>query len=238
MSIAVLRQKGTRLESQLHWPAESWLLDKGFITSREFRTPWGISDLVGIKVNLERTLLRISLGQTDPLGDVCSIMVLLKTPTAASRRSVSAEELVAALGDLMGKTEVEKNIQRLRKKKILLENAAGRFSRETPWLPYHDEFVSVELKLQRVEEALKQARRHKTITSSSYVGLPRALANRVVSSSRKEDFIQSGVGLLAIDGNDCTETLPPVRMTNDLERAYEIAAADRCWSRVLKTIQH
>ncbi len=233
-----MRRKGTRLESQLQWPAESWLLDRGFITSREFRTPWGISDLVGIKPNLERVFLRISLGQVEPLGDVCSIMVLLKTPTAASKRSVSMDEILSELGELMGKEEVEKNVQRLRKKKMISENSAGRFVRETPWLPYHDEFVSVELKLQRVEEALKQARRHKTITSSSYVGLPRMIADRVVSSSRKEDFALSGIGILSIDGDDCSEALSPMRTANDLERAYEIAAADRCWSRVLKTVQH
>jgi hypothetical protein len=238
MGIAILRRGGTRLESQLQWPAEKWLLDHGYVTTREFKTPWGISDVIGVKPNLDRSYQRLGLGHTLSLGDVSSVMVLLRIPTVASKRSASKAEVVSEMGDLIGVAEVEVILQRLIRKGIVAENGAGRLVRHTPWLPYHDGFVSVELKLQRVDEALKQAKRHRTITPSSYVGLPREIAEKVMTSERKADFVAAGVGLLSISGETCEEVISPAAEINAIERVYEIAAAERCWSRVLKTIEH
>jgi hypothetical protein len=238
MSIAVMRKGGTRLESQLQWPAEKWLLDRGYVTTREFKTPWGISDVVGIKPDLDRSYQRLGLGHTLSLGDVSSVMALLRIPTVGSKRSVSRAEIVSELGDLMGNGEVEAILQRLMRKGIIAENGAGRLIRDTPWLPYHHGFVSVELKLQRVDEAVKQAKRHRTITPNSYVGLPRETAEKVMTSDRKNDFAAAGIGLLSISGENCEEVIAPLNDNNAIERVYEIAAAERCWSRVLKTIKH
>jgi len=240
MSVVTLRKTGVRLENQLQWPAEKWLLEKGFITAREFNTPWGISDLVGIRPNLVNTTLRIEAGQKNSLGDVTSVMVLVKIPTLLSKRTVTMDDLVTTLGDLIGPTQVVNIVERLIKKKIVVRSSTGRLARDTPWLPFHEQLVSIELKLERIEEALKQAKRHKTMTADSYVGLPLPVAQRVSQSNRINDFKFAGVGLLGIDSaaETCSELLCPDPSLSDTERVYEIAAADRCWSRVLKKIQH
>ncbi len=226
------------MESQLLSPVRQWLAQQGFVTIHEFQTPWGISDLVGLRPNLRKVEERVSAGHMEVIGDMQAAMVLLAIPTAESHRSVSTAELKAELGYLLSEIKIDKLLERLRRKKLVAVNGANRLVRNTPWLPYHEQLVSVELKLSRVDEALAQAARHRVITSFSYVALPEGTARKVVESSKIDAFRRSGVGLLSASDRQCEVILHPAVENDGLERLHEIAAAERCWRQVLKTIDH
>jgi hypothetical protein len=109
---------------------------------------------------------------------------------------------------------------------------SGAYSRSTPWLPFHRKLVAVELKLKRIEEVLHQAKRHLTITPHSFVALPPAIAARLASSPKADEFRQAGVGLLAAFDGTCQELIAPSLTDGRRDRIFEIAAAEKCWKKI------
>jgi hypothetical protein len=238
MSVIVKRSRLPRLETQLLSPVRRWLESEGYITVDEFQTPWGITDLLGLKYNLDMVFDRIANKQLAPIGDLQSVMVFLLMPPASSRHSLTEEELFKELGYLMGEPKLRAIVASLRRKKLITISSSGRFTRAAPWLPYHERMVSVELKLSRVDEAIAQAKRHRVITPFSYVALPESVAEKAAVDSRSTDFIVAGVGLISVAKDTCRVLLEPREKSSSLEQAYEIAAAEQLWSRVLKTVDH
>jgi hypothetical protein len=238
MPLVIKRGNSAALESHLSGVVQRWVSSLGYIPIEEFSSPWGIADVVGIRPNIDRMLQRIRERHEEAIGDLRSILVLLAIPTMGSKRTVSLEELVAQYGELIGREVIERIVLKLSRKKIIGGTTQGRLYRIINWLPYHEEIISVELKLARVEEAIAQASRHKVITPNSYVGLPSDLAERLTFSQRRSDFESAGVGLLSVGNENCEVLIQPTHVTAQRERAYEIAAAENAWRFVLKTIQH
>jgi hypothetical protein len=90
----------------------------------------------------------------------------------------------------------------------------------------------VELKLKRIEEVLNQAKRHLTITPHSFVALPPAIAARLAASSKADEFRQAGVGLLAASNGACEELIAPSLSGDRRDQVFEIAAAEKCWTKI------
>lgn len=64
------------------------------------------------------------------------------------------------------------------------------------WLPLHRELIFVELKVARMGEVFRQARRHRHL-GRSYAALPMDIAEKCLSQGR---WAEAGIGLLGVDG--------------------------------------
>jgi hypothetical protein len=237
MPIVLRRSHRADLESHLKGSVHRWLASSGLVPFEEVTTSWGIVDVLGIRANVGNVMERLRAGHNQPIGDFRSILILLFIPTEKSRRSVSRTELHVEFGELLGAATVDRIVEKLIRKRMVAHTAGRRLFRVIDTLPYHDELVCVELKLSRIDDVLAQARRHRVAATSSFVGLPQEVAEKV-AASRKGDFKDYGVGLLAITIDHCSVLVPAGSTGSERERAHEIAVAEKCWSAILKAIQH
>lgn len=239
MGIIIRRaRKELRLESQLESSAWRWLRGFADISVDQFQTPWGIADLFAVKCDFDRVLMRRDLGQNVASTNDQDVMVLLAIPELMSAERTDERRLAKKFSYLLGETKVRSIIAALRRRKLIKVDADGAICRNTPWLPFHKQMWAIELKLQRVDEALAQARRHLKITPYSYVGLPPQIAERTAISAKAEDFRESGVGLLSISATECSALIEPAGKPTCVDPVYAVAAAERCWGTYLKTIKH
>lgn len=231
-------RKELRLETQLESSVWKWLRELSDVAVDQFQTPWGIADLFAVKCDLDRVLMRRDMRQITSSTNDQDIMVLLAIPERASGERTDERRLAKKFAYLLGDGKVRSIIAALKRRRYILVDADGAITRNTPWLPYHNKMWAVELKLQRVDEALVQAKRHLKITPFSYVGLPPLIAERTASSSKAEDFREAGVGLLSISATECLPLIEPVGNQACVDPVYAIAAAERWWGTYLKTVQH
>ncbi len=239
MGIIIRRaRKELRLESELESSAWRWLRGFADISVDQFQTPWGIADLFAVKCDFDRVLMRRDMGQNVASTNDQDVMVLLAIPELTSEERTDERRLAKKFSYLLGETKVRSIIAALRRRKLIKVDADGAICRNTPWLPFHKQMWAIELKLQRVDEALAQARRHLKITPYSYVGLPPQIAERTAISAKAEEFRESGVGLLSISATECSALIEPAGKNTCVDPVYAVAAAERCWGTYLKTIKH
>lgn len=232
------RRKELRLETQLEASVWKWLRGLAEITVDQFQTPWGIADLFAVKCDIDRALMRRDMGQDVASTSDQDVMVLLAIPELTSGGRTDERSLARRFSYLLGDTKVRAIIAALKRRKLIKVDGDGAIYRNTPWLPYHKQMWAVELKLQRVDEALAQAKRHLKITPFSYVGLPPQIAERTAESAKAEKFRESGVGLLSISATECSALIEPAGQSTCVDPVYAVAAAERCWGTYLKTIKH
>ena len=231
-------RKEPRLEIQLESSVRAWLREIADIVVDQFQVPWGIVDLFAIRSDIDRVLLRRDLAQLVASTSDQEVMVLLSVPEQSSGDYTNESLLVERFAFLLGEKKVRTIIATLRRRKYIKSDDSGAIVRFTPWLPYHVQMWSIELKLQRVEEALAQAKRHLKITPLSYVGLPQSVAERTASSDKARVFREAGVGLLSITESNCTTLIEPRADVSCVDPVYAVAAAERCWGIYLKTVNH
>jgi len=96
-----------------------------------------------------------------------------------------------------------------------LEMAERRLHRKRGWRPLHTRLVAVELKLDYVRQAIRQARGYQCAFEETYVALPRDRAEAVVANRRQAENLSRlhahGIGLLGVSERDCAELLPAVK---------------------------
>lgn len=201
----------------------------------EFVTPWGVADVLGIRFNLDRVRARIAAGHLDPVGDAHAMQLLLSLPTGGKPKRIA--EVARRFEPLLGAVLFERAVRNLIRKRFVVQEGAS-LVRHTDWMPYHEQLVVVELKLRRVDEALAQARRHKAITAESYVGMPAVIAERIAFTERRADFEAAGVGLLSVQDDICKILIPPDLSTKTVLEVQALCAAETCWRKVLKAVQH
>jgi hypothetical protein len=237
MPIILRKSRRPDLESHLKGAVHRWLASCGYLPFEEVRTSWGIVDIVGIRINLEKVLERVRAGYKDSIGDFRTVLVLLAVPTERSRNSISREKLDAEFGELLGKHALDRIINKLLRKRMIALTPSKRLVRMILDLPYHDELVCIELKLSRIDEVIAQACRHKVAATSSYVGLPQDVAERI-STTRRLKFQETGLGLIGITQDTCSVLITARPTGSERERSHEITVSEKSWSAVLKTIQH
>lgn len=200
--------------------------------------PWGITDLFAIHVDLDRVIERKNLGHCNSSRSDQEIMVLLSIPTAESGKMTNRSALNREFSYLIGESKLDVILRALFRRKFIVISEDDEIARNTPWLPYHIKMWSVELKLERVDEALAQAKRHLKVTPFSYVGLPEKIAEKVFSTSKSLEFEEAGVGLLSVSKESCAPLMEPKGDHSCVDDIFAVAAAERCWSAILKAIQH
>jgi hypothetical protein len=209
-------------------PVVRWLQRRGLAVKQEFSFPWGICDLVGVKLDASRVKRRISYGQTRPIGPLLRLYILSRIPDSKSGRCVSLKMLRKEFAALPVGT-LEKELDVLMRGKFVHSPKQGLLNKTNSWAPLHLRIVAVELKLSRVADAISQAVANHAAATHSYVALPGRLASHMVQHSGAEGFLQRGVGLLGVWPRSCVELVQPSTLGSSCDEIIQSHVVERFW---------
>lgn len=220
-------------------PAVStWLDTQGLAVKREFILPWGVCDLVAAGLNESRVEKRLELGQRRAIGPLSRVGLLLTLPDVESGRGVTVRRLREMFDGFFSADEIDAELAVLEANRFVYRRGSGSFQRANGWMPLHERMVAIELKRERVDEALCQARRNKEFTWESYVALPTRVAERVCNTKKRCDFESAGVGLLGVGRSEVRTLLAPRQSGGAPDRAIEAYCVERFWRSRLEAVQH
>ena len=215
-------------EREMTIPAVKWLTNQRLLVKREFRTPWGICDIVGLELAHPRVTDRLLLRQRNAIGPPHRIALLRLVPLPEAGRTITTEELSSQIGRPI--QWVRNELRALARRRFVRELADGSFQNLSQWVPLHRRIVSVELKLGRIEEAIAQARAHLAFATESFVGLPTATAERLVRNSRKQYLQGSRVGLLSVSAQGAKVLVPAeTGPDQDSDATLQMHCVERFW---------
>ena len=221
-------------EHQMTAPAEQWLRAQGFLVKREFQTSWGICDLVGCSFDEEKVLKRLDFGQTRPIGSQIRAMILAKIPDKNEGKDITLEELQEPFINYLNGRKVETEVKKLIKDKFVHVTPQGTFQKLNGWMPIQNKIVALELKLNRIEEALHQAINNLAFADESYVGLPMKNAERVSTNARRRQFTYKGIGILGVTASECKVLLEP-RPENSYKNEFiQCYSVEKFWTMHLR----
>ena len=228
------RQKTTtldifRLENQMAPSVVRWMQNQGLVVKREFLVPWGICDLVGVKLNPKLVRKRLAYGQKRPVGPPLRLHILSKIPDIDSGVSITQNEIQCELFGYLPHEILKTEIDHLVRLRFVTSPRQGQFQKINGWAPLHKRIVAVELKLSRISEALGQASSNRTFTTESYVALPSAQAHRLAKSGRADEFRRKGIGLLAVSQNSCRRLLFSSYVTGIPDEVLQAHCVERFW---------
>jgi hypothetical protein len=224
-----MTDSGFRFEHEMASSARDWLKHQGLMVKEEFYTPWGICDMVGVKLDRRQVRKRLQLGQNDPIGPLIRLEILNAVPDVEEGKSTTLEELAHSYQDLLAPTELSTEIDRLVAGKFVRRGENGSLQKVNGWVPLHTRLVALELKLNRVEEALAQAVSHQAFAEESFVGLPRGLAERIAISPRAARFQAEGVGIVSVGRGGCRVVLRPESRRHPINRILQMHCVERFW---------
>lgn len=218
-----------RFEKEMLSPAIRWLKSQSLMVLPEYAAPWGICDLVGMSFDKHRVDERLALGQTAALGSPLRVGLFLRIPDQETRTSISLSRLGREFGAFLDDDSLKRHLDFLIESKFVRQSRKSHFQRLNGWAPLHHRIVAVELKLDRIEEVLSQAKSHVRFAGESLVGLPYETAHRV-AASRAQDFEDAGVGILAV-GSPRSELLLPSRrpVESDLDILVQSHCVEAFW---------
>jgi len=227
--VSTVTENRFKIETEMADPVIRWLRRNGLIVKAEFFLPWGICDLVGVKLDPRRVRQRLSYGQIWPIGPPMRLNILSRIPESNSGKSITAEKLHRDLSDHLSSAALSRELDLLARTKFVTSPRRGLFQKVNGWAPLHSRIVAVELKLQRVSEALSQATSNRAFATDSYVALPGRLALRVGRSNRVEAFRHSGVGLLGVWHHACREIVKPSSDDAACNELIQSHVVERFW---------
>jgi hypothetical protein len=213
----------------------AWMKSRGMAVKSEFVTPWGICDFAGLTFNHDKVARRLQLKQTRAIGSITGAVLLLQIPDVKTKMSTTLDRLVRQCAPSIPKEVVSKETARLIADRFVVCSSRGRLQKINGWMPLQDRLVAVELKLQRIEEAMRQALNNLGFAEESYVGLPDGAAHRVASNaSRWSDFFDAGVGLLSVAQQGCEVLIPAHRTRPWTDAAIQLYCVEKFWRSRLK----
>jgi hypothetical protein len=220
-------------EREMVEPAVQWLRGQGLRVKREFPTPWGICDLVGCSLNRNKVRTRLRLRQTKPIRSQLRVHLLSLIPEKG-QGSVGVDDLHRVFDPYLDRERIERELMRLQKDRFIQPAGHDTFDKINGWMPLHKRLIAVELKLSRIDDALCQAINNLGFAGESYVGLPLDVATRLVKGRRKADFVERGIGVLAVGADCCRVVLRAARQGRNEERTTQTYAVERFWLPHLK----
>jgi hypothetical protein len=220
-------------EREMTIPATKWLTNRGFLVKREFRTPWGICDIVGLELAHPRVTDRLLLRQRKAIGPAQRIALLQLVPLPENGHA-TAEELSGQIGKPVA--WVANELRALTQHRFVRRLEDGSFQSLAGWAPLHRRIVAVELKLARIEEAIVQARGHLTFATESFVGLPRPIAERFLRNGREEHLRRSGVGLLSVSEQGAVVLVPAANSDEHPDAVLQMHCVERFWRDFTSTL--
>jgi hypothetical protein len=208
-------------------PVRRWMIRAGLVVRAEFVTPWGMCDLVGAELKPEQMLRRVALRQVRAIGSLRRLALLLAIPHVKSGRSVTISALARRLGSDEA-VDISAQMNRLITDRFVIQTGPGL---QRLWMPLHSRLVAIELKLSRVEEAMRQARRNLLFVEESFVALPGPLAVRVFNDVRRwRESFDAGIGLLSVKRKTCDVLLPAKRTTQHLDHLVRLYSGEKFWT--------
>ena len=229
-----MTDSGFRFEHEMANSARTWLKRQGLMVKEEFYTPWGVCDFVGVEFNAKQVHKRLHLGQKHAIGPLIRLDILSAVPDADTGRSTTLEELADKYQDLLAATEVCAEIEKLITGKFVSVSEQGTLQRMNGWVPLHRRLVALELKLNRVEEALGQAISHQAFAEESFVGFPAELAERIGTSQRAAKFLAEGVGIVSVGKSRCHIVLHPETRRHPINPTLQMHCVERFWRTRIK----
>ena len=216
-------------ESDMVQPAMEWLRSLNLLIKREFHTPWGICDLVGLRFNEAKVQERLRLRQHSSIGTALRIALLQHIPDYRAHRSVSLERLQRMMDGILTADELRREITRLVDSNFVRRTRDGSLQKLNGWAPLQERVIALELKLSRVEDVHSQALSNLMFADESYVGLPATAAERLRESRRCSEFTRSGVGIVSISRESCSVVLPSRRRNLAVSAVVQMHCAERFW---------
>jgi hypothetical protein len=217
-----------RRESDMANTAIGWMRSRGLSVKSEFITPWGICDLAGVRFNAKKVAHRLRLGQTRAISSVLRALLLLAIPEAETHRSISVENLSHRFG--LDIDTVSFELDHLISGRFVIRTSRGRFQKQNGWMPLHDRLVAVELKLSRVEEAMRQAVNNLAFADESYVGFPHEIAVRIAGKpERWANHFDEGIGLLSVSRGSCEVLISARKNTRWIQKALRLYSVEKFW---------
>jgi hypothetical protein len=218
-----------RFESEMAAPVVRWLRRRGLIVKSEFLLPWGVCDLVAVKLDTHKTKQRLSYGQTRAIGSLLRLLVLSKIPDHDTGRSITVTRLGKDLGGFLPQGVVQKEIDALTRAGFVTSPKRGLLQKLNGWAPLHAELVAIELKLARVSEAVSQAASNRQFATHSYVALPMHMALRLAQSKRADLLAGRGIGLLGVSAARCRELIKPSPGVTVQNPLIQMHVVERFW---------
>jgi hypothetical protein len=221
--------RGFQLEAEMAPPVIRWLRRKGLQVKPEFTLPWGVCDLVGVKLDARKVKLRLSYGQTRPVGPVLRLLVLSRIPGCDSGKSICFANLLRDLSHNVEPELLSRELATLMRDRFIKRTQRGSFQKVNGWAPLHFRIVAVELKLNRITEAVGQAASNRAFATDSYVALPMRSAWRVAHSERAYSLLRRGIGLLGVSQRTCFELIKPITTKGISDEIVQSHVVERFW---------
>jgi hypothetical protein len=222
-------------ESEMTASVARWMSSSGMTAKSEFVTPWGICDLVGVRFNRENVARRVELGQTRAVSSITRALLLLRIPDSETGTSITFQRLVQSCEGSIPEETVLRETCRLIADRFVVRSSRRQLQKINGWMPLQDRMVAVELKLSRIDEALRQALNNLGFADESYVALPADVAKRVAGRmSRWPKFVDAGVGLLSVTPRRSRVLVPARNVENWRNKAVQIYCVEKFWSSRVK----
>lgn len=213
-------------ERDMTIPAMKWLTDQTLLVKQEYRTPWGICDLVGLELEQSRVTTRRFQGQRVPIGPPPRIALLRRVPSAETGESITLPMLSSVLGRPLN--DVARDARALLARGFLVRCDGDAYQSRCAWVPLHRRIVAIELKVDRINEAIHQASAHRLFATESYIGLPAALAERIYV--RPEQMQAARVGLLSVSAGGAAVLVPaPTLPVAEADAVLQMHCVERFW---------
>lgn len=218
-------------ESDMAHSVARWMMRAGLEVKSEFVTPWGICDLVGLQFNTDHVAHRMNLRQKKPITSITRAALLLQIPDVEKRRPITIEQLVSNFASTVGGDLLLAEIDRLIADGFVVRTGRGRLQKLNGWMPLADRLVAVELKLNRIEASLQQARANLGFAEESYVAFPLPFARRIARDPRRwSSYFDDGIGLIGVLRQRC-EILVPCRFSlpSRCDAAVRLYCVEKFW---------
>lgn len=213
-----------------------WMRRSDLIVKAEFVSPWGICDFVGIQFNPVHVRHRLSLRQRKAVTSITRAALLLEVPDIEERRSISIDRLAKKFSSAIPRECLDRDIARLKSDGFLVQTKQGRLQKRNGWMPLQDRIVAVEAKLNRIEEALQQARANLGFAEESYVAFPLKLARRIAANPAPwTEYFKQGVGLIGVTTTRCELLINSYAEGRSNDPAVRLYCAEKFWSEVARS---
>jgi len=222
-------------ESEMTSLVVDWLRASGLEVRSEFVSPWGECDLVGARLSPTRVAERLRLGQSRAVGSITRAALLLDIPELGARRGTTVAHLVDIYASSVTEPVVREEIGRLIADGFVVTSSRGRLARVNGWFPLHERLVAVELKLSRVDDAIRQARSNLGFADESYIALPIARAHRVAAAPRRRaEIARMGIGVIGVTREGCELVMSATPRKARTDKAIQLYCIEKFWRQRLR----
>ncbi|MEE9443227.1 MAG: hypothetical protein V3V99_11245 [candidate division Zixibacteria bacterium] len=221
-------------ESEMLEPVLSWAHTRGFTTKTEFPTGWGICDVVAASPNKFSIKKRLKYNQKKPILSLQKIDLLYNIPDEENGHSISLKRLGRESKSHYPDIDLDFELTELTRQRYIVSPRAGYYQKRNGWQPLQKKLLAIEIKLNRIEEALFQAFNNLKFASESYVALPKQIASRIAKSKRLVDFVECGVGLISVNQNTCRVLRKSKSNNTILNSKVQMTYIERFWQDWLK----